>query len=984
MKRNLGRLFLLLLLGMPCSARGQVMEGHVRSVDGDSIPGVLVLAVDSLNFTQTSWITGESGVFRLTVPYPGKWTLRAERIGFGVTEKEVLVGDEDLSGISIEMLTVPVVIEGVEVSVGKRCPGASASPGVAELWREARSVLTSVRRTQTAGASQFEVSFHRRDYRLGGFDPEFLHHESTDTVVATGMVPMRSASPEFLASQGFIVLTDDTASYYAPDADVLLSDEFLTGHCFRREEREEGGPWVGLGFDPIDPTALDIRGTFWLPTSPEVWPFIEFTWTNHPWDLKEVLSPVSRGLSVEPARLEGRVGGRVELSFVEGIGWIVHRWWMRWPVPIHLKSDWGGPPPGTYLGLIREWDVELIRVLHAESSPSGEPDPAPVRWDRSAVDPLPTPSLGLEPLSPQAAEIPEPTRSPETLEAEETVRKALRRYYWEVPSFGGTNVEDFGPVPHREFGDSPKTWGWDCSLDDDEMCDGGDWERGICGMEDFCHPSVDKLVTLLQRSGRDYPESGYIVGQAVGTLVRLGRHLEALELAESCSAEPWWCSALRGHVFQAAGRPTEAEAGLLRLLTEAPDTVACQFQTAPWLPGSRPRREVDWGTYDIESEGRPPPFSCGVEAAVADTLFWLADPLYVVEGNDRLVEHLDRGLKALLHRQIFEETLITEVPFVQTPFAGWAIYWPDIIRRGPWDSYRGGPGTEMVMWTSRTAARYHFVPDFVGEGFGDPIWRLNATREYEGYTPPYGPFHEVPIQVARFRNDSADEGAPSMRVALASTLRGTPLFALADSAHLVLTDAPGSFPLVLTAPVDSAGRARFLAEAAPERYVSSVEILGEAGVGRHREMLEPLDVLGPGLSDILLFEPKGYDPPTTIVAATSTMYGSLDLQDVHELGIYWEVYGAEAETSIEHRLRIEREDGGFIDRLRRLLPGGPEDGSGTLTWEVPSTGITSPVGVGLDIRNLGPGDYSLVIRSAWEGQTELERTVSFTVNQGSQ
>ena len=285
----------------PFPVGAQVIQGQVRSGEGAPIEGVLVLALDSLETTQATWITGPDGEFGLQVPSPGRWTVRAERIGFGVVEGEVLVGEEDLAGVTIEMVTVPVAIEGVEVSVGQRCPGASSSPGVAELWREARSVLTSVRRTRTGGASQFQVSFNRRDYRIGGFSPEFLQHESVDTVVATGMVPMQSASPEFLANRGFIVLTDDTASYYAPDADVLLSEEFLTGHCFREEERDDGGPWVGLAFEPIDPTALDIRGTFRLPTSPEVWPYIEFTWTNHPWDLQEVASPVSRGLSVEPA-----------------------------------------------------------------------------------------------------------------------------------------------------------------------------------------------------------------------------------------------------------------------------------------------------------------------------------------------------------------------------------------------------------------------------------------------------------------------------------------------------------------------------------------------------------------------------------------------------------------------------------------------------------------------------------------------------------
>jgi len=243
MRRQLGW-WLHQALVLPCTGAGQVIEGSVHSEEGSPAPGVLVLALDSLDSTRSSWITREGGEFRLTVPYPGTWTVRAERIGFGVLEQEVVVGEGGLAGIALEMVTVPVAIDGVQASVGMRCPGSSISPGVAELWREARSVLASVRRSGNTGASRFEVSFDRRDYRPGGFLPEFLQSESVDTVLTTGMVAMRSASPEFLAEQGFIVVMDDTASYYAPDADVLLSDEFLTGHCFSQKTRDDGGHLV--------------------------------------------------------------------------------------------------------------------------------------------------------------------------------------------------------------------------------------------------------------------------------------------------------------------------------------------------------------------------------------------------------------------------------------------------------------------------------------------------------------------------------------------------------------------------------------------------------------------------------------------------------------------------------------------------------------------------------------------------------------------
>jgi hypothetical protein len=76
-----------------------------------------------------------------------------------------------------------------------------------------------------------------------------------------------------------------------------------------------------------------------------------------------------------------------------------------------------------------------------------------------------------------------------------------------------------------------------------------------------------------------------------------------------------------------------------------------------------------------------------------------------------------------------------------------------------------------------------------------------------------------------------------MHLAVAATVRGSPIADAAEATYLVLTDAPDSFPLRLQAPF-TPGRAVFLARATPKRYVTSLEVLTEAGIGRHREMVE--------------------------------------------------------------------------------------------------------------------------------------------------
>ena len=72
---------------------------------------------------------------------------------------------------------------------------------------------------------------------------------------------------ETLATKGYMHRNaDGTHTYYAPDAEVLLSDQFIQTHCFsvvRETEKHEGH--VGLSFVPIESGRLvDVEGALWL------------------------------------------------------------------------------------------------------------------------------------------------------------------------------------------------------------------------------------------------------------------------------------------------------------------------------------------------------------------------------------------------------------------------------------------------------------------------------------------------------------------------------------------------------------------------------------------------------------------------------------------------------------------------------------------------------------------------------------------------
>ncbi len=529
----------------------------------------------------------------------------------------------------------------------------------------------------------------------------------------------------------------------------------------------------------------------------------------------------------------------------------------------------------------------------------------------------------------------------------------------EIGEHYSQDAGSFGTMTHAELAD---WFGWRCD-GSEAQCFGGDWDSAPCPANEHCTPeAVSPALTLAWSDPEAAGSSGFSLGQSVHALVKLGQQGQALQLLDRCVVSAWWCAALEVLVLQSAGSVDAAEAELLVLQSSAPRDEVCRLLDATWLLGRLPLRRPAPATplpttYDRWSE-----LGCDARSAASDSIFWLADPLYVVEGNDRRTEHVTRGLLRVLSQEIWDAR-----PTQATPRATQRTLWAEVIRRGPRDSWevpRVPPrATSFYFWTSRAAARYHFVPDFDGTNLSKPTWSLNGDMENEGYTPSYAPFYALPLQIARFRA-SADT---MQRVASAGLVTGSEIEDAAESGYLVFTDAPESFPLQLEAPFHD-GRAVYLAEAETKPHAVSFEVLTSAGIGWHREWVEPLNTAGPGLSDVLLYRPTGMAEPDSLLAAAALMHGTTSLQPA-ELGLYWELYDVSAETPIEFALEARKADGGgLISSLRRLLPGrGQEEGTGQLAWVEPSNGVLHPRAIILDLRNLDDGEYDLLLKARWDG-----------------
>jgi len=501
-----------------------------------------------------------------------------------------------------------------------------------------------------------------------------------------------------------------------------------------------------------------------------------------------------------------------------------------------------------------------------------------------------------------------------------------------------------------------------CDADRGDVCFADDPDAGRCPNLVQCHPSPEWLVEALIESTRTYPESGYLLGQAVYLLDKLGRVAEALDLAEACRAEAWWCAAMRGYVLHGMVRDAEAYEAMRAALDQAPDSVACALHDATWVLGSWSQRGAPMSLP--ETRRQTVGWDCGRRMAVSDTIWWLADPLYSVPGNDRWVEHMVRGLGAR-----FQAEIRRTLPDPPGPREFQDHLHAERVRRGYLDSYETSTGSD---WTSRDAARYHFVPDVTPYDLSRPAWRLPGGLDDEGYTPGGGPFVGLPHQIARFR------AGDSLRVAAATRIEGSAVaHALDAEAAFVLTDGPARPPHTMV--VD--GRApmvRFLTQAPRRRWVAALEVVTTKGVGWVRRTIEPL---ARGLSDLLLIEAGEPDAarPADLRGAVARMLGSNSIGPGGTVGIYWEAYDVPPDADLEIELTAERAGGGLVERLRRMLPGGAEEGRGRVAWREPASGPTHRSAVALDLGNLDAGGYELVLRVGWRGREPLERRRAFTV-----
>ena len=109
---------------------------------------------------------------------------------------------------------------------------------------------------------------------------------------------------------------------------------------------------------------------------------------------------------------------------------------------------------------------------------------------------------------------------------------------------------------------------------------------------------------------------------------------EAERVATECGIrDTWWCSALLGYVLHVWTQYIDAETAFRDALAAMPDAERAEWTTPRYI-----------FTRDAEEEFNS---ASPLERERQWELFWrLSDPLFLLEGNDRLTDHFARWVVA--------------------------------------------------------------------------------------------------------------------------------------------------------------------------------------------------------------------------------------------------------------------------------------------------------------------------------------------------
>ncbi|MHB1071044.1 MAG: hypothetical protein ACYC1W_14420 [Gemmatimonadaceae bacterium] len=372
-----------LLLGAS-SAAAQSLQGTLLRADSVPAAGVIVVASrGARDSVLARTITNGNGRYALDVA-AGAVRLRALRIG----HRPVLIGEFTLAaGVRRDTRTVlpndPIVLATVTTEANSSCrQTGTAGVNVATVFEEARKALLSTTLKSGDGDPLSRLSVYGQARTMGNRPIGDLELEFKEGVTVK---PFQSLRPDSLAKVGYVQTDLTYQTFYAPDADVLLSEMFASSHCLGLVNGTgERAGWIGLTFRPqqFKRNFVDVSGTLWLDRASNELRRMDFTY---------------EGLPIALQRVEA--GGVVEFTRLPDGIWFVNRWELLMP-----RMTLPPAPPRVAGLFVRGGEVWWIKRGKDLLYTNGRTEPIPERKaaTTAAVDAMPV-AATCTPVTPGGA-----------------------------------------------------------------------------------------------------------------------------------------------------------------------------------------------------------------------------------------------------------------------------------------------------------------------------------------------------------------------------------------------------------------------------------------------------------------------------------------------------------------------------------------------------------------------------------------------------
>jgi len=456
-----------------------------------------------------------------------------------------------------------------------------------------------------------------------------------------------------------------------------------------------------------------------------------------------------------------------------------------------------------------------------------------------------------------------------------------------------------------------------------------------------------ELLRELARAAAALPGDDWIAGQRIRYLVE-AHDTSAVSVARSCQATKWWCDALLGFTLHVSEDFADADSAFSTALAEMPPLTRCHWMNLSPL-------------LDDDIRGTYRKMSCAQRDSLNARIWWVADPLFMVPGNERRTEHFSRVLHTALQSDAANTYGMNwggDLAELILRF-GWAEKW---TQQPPAYAYLVTEQRPSITGHEREPGFHFFLtqrpPDSIAE-ITDSLFEIDQFPPREQYSPVYAKgFTHLDAQVARFRRGD------STRVVAAFDVGSDTIFSRHKfAAAVVAMGNESAIPAI--AEMDESPLKNVLTVSTPwKSQLVGVELLAKdsAAAARWRSGLAeiPMDTSRISVSD-LLFVDEGPSLPTDLNEAIPRAHGGTRFARGKQVGLFWEVYGrAPADSALPMSLTITPVGEGFLRKAFRALRIAPNVSPLNIRWqENGSAGMMSARSVLLDLSLVPAGKYAV-------------------------